>query len=228
MDDMPQPRSTTRWPALILLLSGIGGALVMAFHPAAQGVNAEARLHGLVTISALSRHVHMAMIAFVISVWFALAYLARQLPSSGRIWLAVRLYSVGASAMLGAALISGFIIGGYLQRVLRTATAAQDALPSVLLAFSANQVLAGLGTLLTSAAITIWSMDMVRMHSSLGRACGVYGIGMGAACVLAYAMGFLSLDVAGMSTVVAAHGVWYFLLAITLLRRSHSSRTMTS
>ena len=69
----------------------------------------------------------------------------------------MRLYSIAASAMLGAASISGFITGANLQRVLPVVYAPHDALPPVLLAFSANQVLTGFGTLFLSAAIVAWS-----------------------------------------------------------------------
>lgn len=214
MDNTPQSRSTTRFPAIVLIGAGIAGALVMTFHPAAQGMDAAARLSSLATISALSMHVHMAMILSVVGLWFALAHIAGHSPSSGWVWLAVRLYSVGAGAMLGAALISGFITGDYLRRALPEVSAATDALPPVLLAFSANQVLAGFGTLFMSAAIAAWSIALVRARARLAQACGVYGICAGAACVVAYASGLLSLDVTGMTVVVVAHGAWYCLFGI--------------
>ena len=219
MDNTPQSRSTTRFPAIVLIGAGIAGALVMTFHPAAQGMDAAARLSSLATISALSMHVHMAMIASVTCIWLSLAYLAKHWPSNGWVWIAVRLYSVGASAMLGAALISGFITGTYLQRALPVVYVPQDALPPLLLAFSANQVLAGFGTLFMSAAIAVWSMALVRARERLVQACGFYGIVAAAACVMAYAGGFLSLDVAGMAIVVVAHCMWYCLLSLSSMSR---------
>lgn len=221
MNDISQHRSAEQLPEIALIIAGLVGAAVMAFHPAAQGVGAEARLKSLTTISALSMHVHMAMIASVTCIWLALAHLAKRWPSNGWVWIAVRLYSLGASAMLGAALISGFITGAYLQRALPVVSVPHDALPPVLLAFAANQVLAGFGTLFMSAAIAAWSMALVRARGRLVQACGVYGIVAGAACVAAYAGGFLSLDVAGMTTVVIAHCIWYCLLGLSSLSRRH-------
>ncbi|WP_454830922.1 hypothetical protein [Pseudoxanthomonas wuyuanensis] len=218
MNDIPQRQSAMKLPAIVIIGAGITGAIVMAFHPAAQGLDVEARLNSLASISALSMHVHMAMMATVVGVWFALADIARQSPPSGWVWLAMRLYSIGASAMLGAALISGFIMGAYLQRALPAVAVPNDALPPVLLAFSANQVLAGFGTLFMSAAIAAWSVALIRTRDRLARACGLYGIGAGAACVVAYADGLLSLDVAGMTVVVIAHGAWYCLFGCWSLR----------
>jgi hypothetical protein len=212
----PRPPAT-RLPALVLIGAGIAGALVMAFHPSAHGTGVEARLHGLAAISPLAMHVHMAMIACVVAVWLALAWIARQSPS-GWVWLAARLYALGAAAMVGAALLYGFITGAYLGRALPAVATAMDALPPVLLAFSANQVLAGFGTLVMSAAIVAWSVALVRMPGRLARVCGVYGIGAGWACIVAYASGLLSLDVAGMMAVVVAHGAWYCLLGLWSLR----------
>ena len=219
MNDISQHRFTEQLPEVARMLAGILGAAVIAFHPAAQGTDIEARLRSLVTISALSMHVHMAMIASVTCIWLSLAYLAKHWPSNGWVWIAVRLYSVGASAMLGAALISGFITGTYLQRALPVVSVPQDALPPLLLAFSANQVLAGFGTLFMSAAIAVWSMALVRARERLVQACGFYGIVAGAACVMAYAGGFLSLDVAGMAIVVVAHCMWYCLLGLSSMSR---------
>ncbi|HVI57906.1 MAG TPA: hypothetical protein VM619_03395 [Luteimonas sp.] len=221
--DSIAPRTTATWlPAIVLIAAGVAAAGVMAFHPTAQGMDAEARLHSLAAISPLSMHVHMAMIACVVGVWLAVAYIARSSPPSGWIWLADRLYALGAIAMLGAALVNGFVTGAYLERALPQVTEARDALPSVLLAFSANQALAGFGTLFMSAAIAAWSLALLRMPGRLARACGAYGLCAGAACVVVYAAGRLSLDVAGMTAVVVAHGAWYCLLGIWSLRSGNA------
>jgi len=38
MDDIPQRRPATQFPALVLIVAGILGAVVMAFHPAAHSL----------------------------------------------------------------------------------------------------------------------------------------------------------------------------------------------
>lgn len=214
MNNTPQGRYVAQFPAIVLIGAGVVGAIVMTLHPTAQGMGAAVRLNSLTMISIPAMHVHMAMIASVTSLWLSLAWIARNSPSNGLVWLAVRLYSIGASAMLGAALISGFITSDYLERVLPQVSTAKDALPPVLLAFSTNQVLSGFGTVFMSAAIAAWSIALIRMHERLPRWCGVYGICAGVACIAAYASGTLSLDVAGMTTVVVAHGAWYCLFGI--------------
>lgn len=213
-------RPHTRLPALALVGAGLSSVLAMAFHPTAHGVDTEARLHSLAEMSSLSMHVHLAMIGLIVALWCSLAYLARQWSPSGWVWLATRFYAIGASALLGAALISGFLIGAYLGRMPPAASAAHEVLPSVLLAYSANQVLAGFGTVFLSLAIALWSVELVRSSGRLARVCGYYGIVAGAVCVAAYAGGLLSLDVTGMTAVVVAHGAWYCLLGVWAARRA--------
>lgn len=216
----PRPRDTL--PALVLIGAGASTMLAMAFHPSAYGADTQARLQHLAEMSPLSLHVHMAMIAFIVALWCSLAYLARRWPSSAWVWLAMRLYALGASAMLGAALISGFITGAYVGRMLSLAASAKEMLPPVLLAYSANQALAGFGTVFLSLAIVLWSVALVRGPDRYAHACGVYGIVAGALCLIAYAGRLLSLDVTGMTAVVVAHGVWYGLLGVWALRRPAS------
>lgn len=211
--------------AALLISSGVLAPLIMVFHPTAQGADTAARLASLTEISSLSRHVHLAMIACIVVLWLSLDHLARRWPGNGRVSIAVRLYALGAAAMLGAALISGVLIGDYLQRALPLVSHTEDALPTVLLAFSANQVLAGVGTLGMSAGILLWSVAMLRLPGRLAIACGVYGMIAGLLCLTGYATGMITLDVHGMAFVVVAHSLWYCLLGLWVLRASSGTTT---
>ena len=215
-------------PGVLLIASGVLAPLIMIFHPTAQGADMAERLTRLTGISALSGHLHLAMIVCIIALWLSLAHLARRWPGNGWVWAAVRLYTLGAAAMLGAALISGFLIGDYLQRVLPLIPLAEDALPSVLLAFSANQVLAGFGTLGMSAGIVLWSAAMLRQPGRLAVPCGIYGVIAGLLCLIGYATGLISLDVPGMTFVVVAQSLWYCLLGLWVVRTSPDVTTTTS
>jgi hypothetical protein len=210
-----------------LIASGVLTPLIMIFHPTAQGSDIAARLTSLTEISPLSRHVHLAMIVCIVTLWLSLAHLARRWPGNGWVWAAVRLYALGAVAMLGAALTSGFLIGDYLQRVLPLIPHIEDALPSVLLAFSANQVLAGFGTLGMSAGIVLWSAAMLRQPGRLAIPCGTYGVIAGLLCLIGYATGLISLDVPGMTFVVVAQSLWYCLLGLWVVRASQGVTTAT-
>lgn len=212
-------RSTmVRWPARLLIGAGTASIVGMLFHPAAQGDNAEARLHSLAAISPLAMHVHLLMVTAVIALWLAMARVARQWPESDGIWVGTRLYSLGAGAMLGAALISGFLIDGYLARMRPVSVPMENLLPSLALAFAANQALAGFGMVLMSLAISAWSLAILRQRNLWAVVCGIHGLGVGGVCVAAYAGRWLSLDVAGMTAVVVAHGVWYCLFGLGWLR----------
>lgn len=214
-------------PGLLLIASGLLAPLFMLFHPTANGAGTAARLISLAEISSLSRHVHLAMILCLLALWLSLAFLSRRWPDSGWVWVAMRLYALGAIAMLGAALISGFLIGDYLQRALPMLAHAEDALPSVLLAFSANQTLACFGTLLMSTGIVLWSVAMLRERGGLAMACGCCGVIAGFACLVGYATGLVSLDVPGMSFVVVAQSLWSCLLGLWAVCRPIGVTTAT-
>jgi hypothetical protein len=206
--------------AALLIASGVLTPLIMIFHPTARGADIATRLASLTEISSLSRHVHLAMILCIVALWLSLAHLARRWPDDGRVWVALRLYALGAASMLGAALVSGFLIGDYLRRLLPRIPNAEDALPSVLLAFSTNQLLAGVGTLSMSAGIVLWSAAMLRQRGALAIACGVYGAFAGLLCLIGHATGMIALDVPGMTFVVVAHSLWYCLLGLWVVRNS--------
>lgn len=211
-------RSDMKGPGIVLIVTGVLAALVMLFHPAAEGGTTQARLQSLARISSASLHVHLAMIAFIITLWLSLAYTARCWWGSGAVWVASRLYTMGAIAMVGAALISGFVLGTYLDRTMPVASV-QDVLPSALLLFSANQVLAGFGMILMSLSILIWSVVLLRQGAHVARACGGYGLLLGVVSLAMYAMGKLALDVDGMMAVVFGQSLWYCLFGAWLIRK---------
>lgn len=215
-------------PGLVLIIGGLLGPLVMIFHPAAQGADVAARLNSLTEISSLSRHVHLAIILCIVALWLSLAWLARRWSENGWVWTALRLYALGAAAMLGAGLISGFLVAQYLQRVIPVLPATEDALPTVLLAFSANQVLAGFGTLFMSAGILLWSIAMLRQRGRLAIVCGCYGVLAGLLCLIGYAVGAITLNVAGMTFVVVAQCLWYCLLGLWAARDAGNTTTVAA
>lgn len=98
-------------------------------------------------------------------------------------------------------------------------------MPSALLAFSANQLLAGIGTLLMSAGIALWSLAMRREPGRLASVTACYGVIAGLACLIGYATGMLRLDVSGMTFVVVAQSVWYCLLGAWAIRNAVTATT---
>lgn len=211
--------SVRRFPALVLVVAGLLAMAVMAWHPHASGADPRARLQALAALSSLSLHVHLAMIVLLLAQTLALAWVARIWADSGWVWLALRLYVLGAGAMLGAALINGFVVAAYLRQAFAGMATPEHAWPAVWLAFAANQALAGLGTVLMSLAIAGWSVPLIRARNRWAKACGGYGLLAGVACLLAFVGGWLSLNVAGMTWVVVAHGGWVYLLGAYLLVR---------
>jgi hypothetical protein len=208
-----------RQPVVAAVLIGAAAlqCAAMVFHPTSHGSSATERVASIAAQAALSAHVHGLLILLMLAVWMALAHYASE---RGAAWArcAGRLYALGVAAMVGAALVSGFVAGHFAVRALRAGAAVVDMAPVVLLfATSLNQVLAGFGTVLLSCSIVVWSMDLWRVNVPLARLAAVYGVLAGLACCIAY-LGGLRLDVAGMSAVVLAHALWYALLGAVLLR----------
>lgn len=127
--------------------------LAMSHHPSAHGMTKELWVADLVRIGALSRPVHAGMIVCVIAIWLALSeYSAWRGNALARI--AEKLYGLGVAAMIGAALINGFVIDHLANNALQDGgEGLRDTARVMPLAWSLNQTLAGFGVFALSAGI---------------------------------------------------------------------------
>lgn len=188
--------------------------LAMSHHPSAHGMTDELWVADLVRIGTLSRPVHAGMIVCVIALWLALA--------EWSVWrgtaltrVAEKLYSLGAIAMIGAALINGFAIDHLASNALQDgAEGLRDAARVMPLAWSLNQTLAGFGVFALSGGIVAWSLDLWHVTGPWARAAAGYGIVGMLVLSVAFAFGHLLLNVTGMVAVVLAQAAWYFMGAI--------------
>jgi hypothetical protein len=194
--------------------------LAMSHHPSAHGMTEELWVADLVRIGALSRPVHAGMIVCVIALWLALAeWSAWRGKALTRI--AEKLYGLGAIAMIGAALINGFVIDHLASNALEDgAEGLRDAARVMPLAWSLNQTLAGFGVFALSGGIVAWSLDLWRLPGVVARVTAAYGVVVMLGLCGAFAFGFFPLDVPGMGAVVAAQAVWYVLAGLSSWRTS--------
>jgi hypothetical protein len=195
----------------------------MAHHPSAAASGTAERLAEMARMATLSAVVHGTLIALMLLIVFGLVGLAGALGFGlARVRAGMVAYSAGVVCMLGAALVSGFIVpalaGSY-----AGSTENMDLLAPVFsLCFRANQALAEVGVVAQSVGIFLWSLVL------LGRSEGVRWVGWlgfvaGALPVLGLLAGRLHLDVHGMLAVVVLQAMWTIAAGVWLIRRGRSS-----
>lgn len=128
-------------------------------------------------------------------------------------------YGCGVLVMVGAALVSGFIITDVASKLPHTtAVDWQINLQILLLCGVLNQSCANFAVVAMSAGIVCWSVDLCRNSGSL-RAVGVFGCLIGLVPAIALMFGEVHLDVHGMTEVVAAQAAWNIAVALLIIYR---------
>jgi hypothetical protein len=213
------PGASQRPAGFVILAGSILSVFAMGHHPSVSGSGAAAMAE-LAREAALARLVHGSLIALMVAMISGFWVFAERLDlSSGVVRLATVSYLVGVGAMIGAALISGFVVSGLGAWYAGAEPAAIEA-ASHLMVFghASNQALAKLGVTAMSAAILLWSVRLTR-RTGANRAIGWLGVAIGLVPPVLLAADQLRLDVAGMGGVVIAQGVWNLAIGVQLIRR---------
>jgi hypothetical protein len=214
----PTPRSLKIAGATLITSSALA-VLAMSHHPTAHGNTTSEWVGNMARVGDLSRGVHAAMIGTVIAIWLALDAWSDARGGRGEVRVAARLYSLGALAMIGAALVNGFILDSLASRALADGPEAlQDMAQLVPLLWALNQTLAGFGVFAMSGAIGAWSIDAWRVPGVLSRVTAGYGLLMTLVACGTFTLGLFQLNVSGMAAVVVTLGVWYMLLGVVMWR----------
>lgn len=158
--------------------------------------------------------VHGTMMVCLFTLMFAFAVIGRRL---GEDHLEVRAgamaFSAGMIALIAAAFLNGFVVGGLQAALINPVTAApQFALLGVL-----NQKLALLGIALISGSMTLWAFRLLRMDG-LTKVAG--GLAIAIAALAGYWLltgdGKFGLHIAAVS--MTAFSTWSIIVAIQLFR----------
>lgn len=210
--------SSDLWSGVVLILAPLLSVFAMAHHPSTGGAGAAERLAEMVRESTISSSVHGGLIALMIATLIGFFTVAGRLGwRRARVQAGAIAYSIGVLCMVGAALVSGFIIAALAERYVDATPAEMEAaMPSFHLASSANQALAKTGAVAMSAGIFFWSWCMLR-GSRLQRGLGALGLLVGLAPAASLLTGRLVLDVHGMLLVVVAQSLWTVGVGIWLL-----------
>jgi hypothetical protein len=203
----------------VILVGSILSVFAMGHHPSVSGSGAAA-VAELAREAALARLVHGSLIALMVAMIYGFWVFAERLDlSAGAVRLGMVSYLVGVGAMIGAALISGFVVTGLGERYAGADPAAIEAVRHLMsFGHAGNQALAKLGVLAMSAAILLWSTRLAR-RTGANRAIGWLGVAVGLVPPVLLLSGRLQLHVAGMGAVVIAQGVWNLAIGVQLIRR---------
>ncbi len=214
----------TRWSAAVLIAGPILSVFAMAHHPTAGGASTAERLASMTRHASLGGFVHGALIVLMVGIFIGLVTFAGILGwRIGRVRAGVIAYSVGVVCMVGAALVSGFLVPGLAERYVDATPAEMEAVVPVLhFCHEANQTLAKAGTMAMSAGIFLWSLVLLTRPGWL-RIVGVFGLAVGALPVLGLVLGRLHLDVHGMLLVVLAQAIWTVAIGVWMVGAARSS-----
>jgi hypothetical protein len=193
--------------------------LAIAMHPQAEQRHMAEAVAEIGRLAPMLAFVHGTVIAFMIVLLYGLTvYSLRRGLRRELVVGALVVYAAGAGVMVLAALIDGFLIpaiartyAGAPPEVLRNGA-------SILAACGAAiQVLAKFGVVALSAAIALWSADLVRDGGRLR-----------IAAIIGFAAALVSLGVLfvegrfivplTLSIIVIAQGIWYLAIAALLVQ----------
>ena len=202
---------------LILLIVSILSLAIIIHHPTlgtpghdnlAEEAVVEARLNGFV---------HGALIIANILFYFALTILSDQLGCKRLAVRAAQLsFATATISMIGAALVSGFIVPDLAAHLVQDQHPA--AFPTQLKLLGAmNQTFAKTGVIGYGFAIFFWSSAFLRF-SGVTRIIGIYGLTIGIVFIAGILSSHLVLDVTGITQVLAAMILWFIAIAVQMIR----------
>jgi hypothetical protein len=217
MRQLTEESQATPLATWILLIAALLEVAAMMHHPSVQTPDPLEAAREVVALSLPAAMVHgllitlMLLISYGCAVFVSRRGLARPLIGIGSIF-----YGAGVVAMIGAALVSGFVLSD-LARLLPHATAADrpDLESLFILCRVLNQTCANFGVMAMSAGIACWSLDLLGTTGTR-RVVGAWGCLVGIVPALALPLKWIHLDVHGMAQVVALHASWYVAVAFIL------------
>ena len=205
---------------VVLLVVTLLAVAAMAHHPTVSPApDPQHAIRGVAALGRLSAVVHGALIALMLVTFHCLTEfawrrgLARPLVRSGLI-----AYATGVLVMIGAALVSGFVVADVASMIPReTAGDLQVARPLLALCGILNQACADVGAVAMSIGIGLWSLDLLR-ERGVARGVGAFGCVVAVVPIVALPAGLIRLDVHGMLQVVLLQAAWNLGIALLLMR----------
>lgn len=206
-----------RVAGITLIVATLLSVVAMAHHPTLTTPDIGQALQQLKDLANLSGWVHGVLIALMLLIYWCLTEyslhcgVGKPLVRAGLVF-----YGAGMAAMIGAAVVSGWLM----ERVPYLLPNSGDADLHTLAMFinfsgGMNRALANLGAVAMSAGILAWSLGLLH-DGGWTRAVGALGMLAGLAPALLLISGSMRLDVHGMMLVVLIQGAWNIAVGIWL------------
>jgi hypothetical protein len=215
----PLKENNLKWAGVIIAVSTLLSLFMMMHHPTVASKDIVAQVTEVQHESFLNNAVHGSLILFVLLTLTAFSIYSNH---RGKKFLTISIahlfYFLGSIAMVAAALINGFIYPDFLQGYGSASPQELAQLPMFKsLLWSANQTLGKLGVITISIAIFFWSINLWR-DEGIVKVVAVVGMVIGLYCSMAIILGFLTLNLAGMTQVVIIQGSWNLAMAYLMIR----------
>ena len=214
---VPTLRSPSHSAAVILVGATLLEILAMAHHPSVHTQDIAAAVQQIAQLGQLSAWVHGVVLTAMLCIAYGLLeFVLRRGWSRPWIRAGTIAYAVGTLAMIGAGLVSGFILPDLIA-LTPHASPIDLAVNAQLLVLCRvlNQSCANFATVAISVGISCWAIDLSRERGAL-RLLSLLGLLVGILPAIALISGWLRLNVHGMSEVVWLWAAWNCAVAITL------------
>lgn len=193
-----------------LIVAALIEVVAMGHHPSVSTPDIVEALRQIEQSTVLAGVVHGLLMALMLVIVYGLSeFVMRRDFRRAAIRAGMIAYAAGLIVMLGAAMVSGFIVPGLVAHTPHASPADLATNVQLLtLCRVLNQSCANVATVAMSAGIFCWSIDLLFREAGWRRALGIAGILIGLVPALALILGALHLNVQGMSAVVMLQALW--------------------
>jgi len=198
-----------RVAGIALIAGALVPLLVIGMHPTGHDLISDGAAQHQAMVNRL---VHSIMLAAQPVLFLGLLGLSRYLGWSPLPTAALVVYGFGIAAVLSAAVVSGFVAPGVIERV-GSAESGAEPTYQALLVYSGllNQGFAKVYVVSSGVAIMLWSAAILAA-ARLSRTAAVLGLVAGAALALGVVSGHLRLNVHGIVVVSLLQALWLVLV----------------
>ena len=198
----------------------IAAILLMSLHPRMSGGSPLEMVQALVRNASFNASVHGSLMAVYVMLAVSFLGLCHYL---GRHQVTVHLgyaaYVLSLVAGISAAVSAGFVMatiaGGYPNP---TPDQVDRIVNGMRVAGAYNFTWGRIWMVAVSAAVLLWSVELVRRDKAFERSIGAFGIALGAVTIVGMITGIIGLSVYAVIAMVAAQTVWSVLVGVLLIR----------
>jgi hypothetical protein len=205
-----------RKAGIYLIAGSVGTMVTMAIHPTS---TASLTAEQVARLSIHSGAAHTLALISVLLLFLGACGLARRLAAADLIsFAAVVTYGLACVAVMIAGAVSGFIVPGIMQHMIRDVPAAANQWEIAIIGiFQFNRAFSRIYSVASSIAIILWSISVLR-NGGLGRGIAIYGCVIAPLIILGIGIGHLRLDVHGMTVVMLGQVIWFIGAGLQLAR----------